>query len=819
MIPFLKGGIRRRLLFWNLSLFGLVLSGIIVAGYFYNVSQIRRDKSQLQAELASVTASQIDAFVNRKVERLADTALAMSLYPLGDKAQHLLAILLLKNDQALTDAAVLDSDGMEVVKVSERKIHTPAELSDQSRSENFHQAVKGGTYISSVYTSDKAEPYVTLAVPLKAPSQEIIGILSAEANLKFLWEVIGDVRFGTAGYAYLVDRGGNLIAHKDPTLVLRKMNLSQVRKVQEFIRQPALADATPGYEGLGLMGTPVLSTYAPLRELGWAIVFEEPLDAALANVNRVRRYAWMLLALGLFVATVLMIWFSKKITGPIRALHRGAEIIGSGNLDHRVEIKTADEIESLADEFNRMAKELKVSQSTLEQRVKQRTQALAALYDVTTTVNQSLELEPVLQEVIQKITGIFNFDATRVLLFNASMNELHLRASFETAPEFAGRVSVMERGQGISGRVAETGESMIFEDLQNDPRYRQLSHTKSNQEAELRFLAVFPIKAKASCVGILRCVGRESRHLSANEIQLLTSMTNQIGVAVENSNLFADVSDKSTALQQANHELQEANRIKSEFMAAMSHELRTPLNIIMGNVELMKDKFFGEITEGQEKSLTQVSHHAKVLLTLINNVLTVTKMEAKKMPVEFATIEVEDVLSHVKTYTDQLSRYGHLEILWKVEPNLPPITTDALKLEEILQNLVGNAYKFTPKGKIEIRVRNLADEEKIEFGVADSGVGIEDHDLRQIFEEFHQLKEAHTGHFDGFGLGLNIVKKYLELIHGDIRVESRLGVGSTFTFTLPYSPQTLRSCSAPQEPPAPRRENIADGQFPDPAAC
>jgi signal transduction histidine kinase len=519
-------------------------------------------------------------------------------------------------------------------------------------------------------------------------------------------------------------------------------------------------------------------------------------------VNRARRDAWMLLILGLLIATGLMMWFSSRITGPIRELHRGAEIIGSGNLDHRVEIKTADEIESLADEFNRMAKELKASHSTLEQRVKQRTEALAALYDVTTTVNQSLELEPVLQEVIKKITSIFNFDATRVLLFDASMNELHLRATFETAPEFAGRVAVIRRGQGISGKVAETGESMIFEDLQNDPRYQQLSHSKGNQDAGLRFVAVFPIKAKASCVGILRCLGRMPRHLSANEIQLLTSMTNQIGVAVENANLFADISDKSTALQQANDELQEASRIKSEFMAAMSHELRTPLNIIMGNVELMKDKFFGEVTEGQTKSLTQVTHHAKALLTLINNVLTLTKMEAKKMSVDFATIQVEDVLSHVKTYTDQLSRYGQLEILWNVEPNLPPITTDALKLEEILQNLVGNANKFTPKGKIEIRVRNLADEKKFEFAVADSGIGIEEHDLREIFKEFHQLKEAHTGHFDGFGLGLNIVKKYLELMHGDIRVESRLGVGSTFTFTLPYSPQTLHSCGAPQAPSA-----------------
>ena len=263
-------------------------------------------------------------------------------------------------------------------------------------------------------------------------------------------------------------------------------------------------------------------------------------------------------------------------------------------------------------------------------------------------------------------------------------------------------------------------------------------------------------------------------------------MSNQIGVAVENANLFAAVSDKSIALEEVNRELKEANRIKSEFMAAMSHELRTPLNVIMGNVELMQDRFFGEVTQPQTKSLTQITHHAKVLLKLINNVLTLTKIEAKKMSCEFAKVDLEEVITHVKGYSEQLSRNKKLQIIWNVEPNLPSITTDALKLEEIFQNLIGNAYKFTAKGKIEITVRNFKEVERIEVAVADTGIGIEPNEVQNIFEEFHQLKEAHTGQFDGFGLGLNIVKKYIQLMHGDMRVESQPGVGSTFTFILPY---------------------------------
>jgi K+-sensing histidine kinase KdpD len=187
----------------------------------------------------------------------------------------------------------------------------------------------------------------------------------------------------------------------------------------------------------------------------------------------------------------------------------------------------------------------------------------------------------------------------------------------------------------------------------------------------LHFLAVFPIMAKALSLGTLHCVGQNPRRLDANEIQLLTSMAHQIGVAVENANLFAGMSDKSMALEKVNLELQEASRIKSEFMAAMSHELRTPLNVIMGNVELMADRFFGDVTESQKKSLAQVTHHAQVLLKLINNVLTLTKMEAKKMPVESTTIEVDEVMTNVKSYAEQLSRNGQPQILWNVNRICP----------------------------------------------------------------------------------------------------------------------------------------------------
>ena len=782
--PFRARSIRSRLLLWNLSVFGALLVGIVLAGYLYTVRQIKRDRFELQSEIATLVAARIEAFVEQKIDRLRETALSLGLQPMGGRMQESIALQLLKKDPAIVAASVLNAGGVETIKVSPGQVFSPAKFADQSKTQKFAHAIRGESFIGPIHTAEKTEPYMTIALPLKDGAEKIVGVLSAEVNLTFLREVIGNIRFGAAGYAYLTDGRGNLIAHRDPSLVLKGTKVNQLHEVQEFLSNRNAADPTPTDESYGIAGERVLSTYAPLPGLRWAVVLEEPLDIALADVKGEQFFALLLMVTGLAVGALLILWLSYRMTRPIRELEHGVKLIRGGDLDHRVEVDSADEIQSLAYEFNQMAKDLKASQAGLEQKVEQRTREMSALFEVTTTLNRSLDPEPVLQAAIEKINGIFHFEVTRILLVEVEEKHFDLHGSYQ--PEFSTRVLGLKRGQGITGRVAETGEELIFEDISSDPTYQQWSHTSATRQHGLRFLAVFPIRTKSECAGVLFCAGQTPRRLAENELRLLRSMTDQIGVAIENATLFAAVSAKSRALEKANDDLIEANRIKSGFMAGMSHELRTPLNIIMGNVELLKDGFFGEVNAGQVKSLSQITHHTRVLLKLINNVLTLTKIEAQKMSLEAAPLHVEEVIAHVKGYAEQLTRNGRVEIRWKIESDLPNIITDAVKLEEILQNLIGNAYKFTANGDIEIRVRNLAVAGRIEFAVADSGIGIEREALDRIFDEFHQLQDAHTGNFDGFGLGLNIVKKYLELMGGDIRVESAPGVGSTFTFTLPY---------------------------------
>src|SRR5687767_2484161 len=328
--PFRGGGIRRRLMIWGLSLFGIALLVVVFAGYSYMARQIRQDAAALQSELASVTAEQIRNFVRRKIERFSDNADALSLYPLGSKEQQLLLGLVVKNDSSFTHASIINSEGMEVVKVSDRKVYFPSDLTDQSKSSKFIKALKGEDYISPVYTSTQAQPYVTLAIPLWGAAQSVVGVVSAEADLSFLWEAIGKIRFGTAGYAYLVDENGNLIAHKDATLVLQRMDLRRVDGVDKFLRNPTRADAAPAHEGKGLTGNPVLVTYAPVAQLGWAVILEEPLDAALANVEVLKRSAMGFLIVCLFIGAAIIAWVSQKITSPIQELGRDVATTGAG---------------------------------------------------------------------------------------------------------------------------------------------------------------------------------------------------------------------------------------------------------------------------------------------------------------------------------------------------------------------------------------------------------------------------------------------------------------------------------------------------------
>jgi signal transduction histidine kinase len=427
-----------------------------------------------------------------------------------------------------------------------------------------------------------------------------------------------------------------------------------------------------------------------------------------------------------------------------------------------------------------------VEKASLFHQSERRAQQLEVLNTIGAAVSQSLDLQVVLQHAIEKMIETLCFDACWIHMLDKEETELRLQAYRGLTEEAVRALERRNLSEGLSGNIYQTGERLVFEDFQNDVRYQQLSGR--NQVIAMGFAtaAGFPIKANDKTIGVLHLASKARRQFAADELQHIESIAQEIGVAAQNARLFTEINQKTAELEQINNELQEANRAKSEFISAMSHELRTPLNVIMGNAELTGDGFFGDITPEQKRAMTQIHHHSQFLLKLVNDVLALSRLDAKKMSMELATVDVEEIIAHAQTHVEQLNRLNRLQVSWDIEPDLPQIVTDVTKLEEILQNLIGNAFKFTPQGHIEVRVRNRPDSGRIEFTVADTGIGIEPRDMNRIFGAFEQIREAHTGDYNGVGLGLNIVKRYLELMNGDIHVESHPGEGSTFTFSLPH---------------------------------
>jgi nitrate/nitrite-specific signal transduction histidine kinase len=260
-----------------------------------------------------------------------------------------------------------------------------------------------------------------------------------------------------------------------------------------------------------------------------------------------------LLAAGLIVAAALIVWGSRKITQPIEELRQAVAIIGHGNLDHRAVVRTNDEIGELAGEFNKMAEILKNSYASLEEKVQHRTGHISALYEVTSAVNQSLDLDRVLQEVVERITQIFQFDTTRVYLFDADRKNLDLRAFSDPHPELWSGIQRFSYGTSVVGHVAKTGETMVFSDVDNDPLYAQISTSNASRDAGFHFLAMLPVKIHGKLLGTLALSGKQERTLAGEELRLLASMCEHIAVAVEKGNLFDQVVSRSQASRSPEH--------------------------------------------------------------------------------------------------------------------------------------------------------------------------------------------------------------------------------------------------------------------------
>ena len=290
-------------------------------------------------------------------------------------------------------------------------------------------------------------------------------------------------------------------------------------------------------------------------------------------------------------------------------------------------------------------------------------------------------------------------------------------------------------------------------------------------------IAFAPMLWEGRGVGAIQVSREPPPPFSDKELALLKTFADQAVIAIQNSRLFDEIQSKS-------RELELANKHKSEFLANMSHELRTPLNAIIGFSEVLSEKMFGEVNEKQLEYLLDIHTSGQHLLTLINDILDLSKIEAGRMELDLASTSLPMLLDNCTTLVrERASRQG-LVLALEVEPGVADWVADVRKLKQVVINLLSNAVKFTPAGgRVTLRARRL--EHAVEIAVIDTGVGIAEDQQALVFEEFRQAGGDYLRKAEGTGLGLSLAKRFVELHGGTMRVESRLGQGSTFAFILP----------------------------------
>jgi signal transduction histidine kinase/HAMP domain-containing protein/putative methionine-R-sulfoxide reductase with GAF domain len=1118
-----RGRLFRRYLILILSLVMIALLASSAISIYFTYQETKSALSSLQHEKAIGAASRIEQYIHQIEQQLAYAA-----FPQLDandiELRRIEFLKLLRQAPEVTDISQLDAQGHEQISVSRLGMDKVGSGTDRSDEPAFRNARRGQPWFGPVYFRKETEPYMTIAIR----GSDSGPLTIAEVNLKFIWDVVSRIKIGEKGKAYVVDGNGFLIADPDIGLVLRKTNLAQLPHVKAALASGGADSDRPALVSTDLAGISVLTSVAPIEPLSWYVFVEQPVSEVYEKLNAsIVRTAILLLA-GMVISAFGALVLARSMVRPIRTLEEGAQRIGAGKLDQRIEIHTGDELEALANRFNTMSVQLRESYASLERKVEERTGELTNSLEQQTAISEILrvisssptDLQPVLDAVAERaaqlcgapyarvflvdgdvLNAVANYSVERghhleparptplrrsaingravldretlhyadvlplldteypdarenalladqraslavplireggaygtifvfrrepglfapnqvalvetfarqaaiaidnVRLFNETKEALDQQTAIseilrvisssptdvqpvlDAIAERAARlcdassasiyltdgdmlrhlaskgpspdpVSVVEalpiNGESVSGHallerrtihvrdMLEEGadyplsyelalryghrtvvvvplyregqpfgtillrrnEVRLFSDkelsllqtfgdqaaiaLENVRLFNETKEALDQQRASGEVLAAIsssiadtePVfeKILESCerlfagklvgvtlmgedglirVGAYHGPGREELDkiyplapdatsgsgaailtrgvihypdaqreegvpaqtrqgctamgikaaifapmiwegrgigtifvgrdfvgpFSEKDIALLKTFADQAVIAIQNARLFREIQDKS-------RQLEIANKHKSEFLANMSHELRTPLNAIIGFSEVLLERLFGEVNEKQDDYLKDIHSSGRLLLSLINDILDLSKVEAGRMELELSTFSLDSALSNAMTLVRERAQRHGIMLGQQVDPRLEEVTADERKFKQILLNLLTNAVKFTPdKGRIDVTAR--LEDQDIVVAVHDTGIGIAPQDQAAVFEEFRQVGHDYTRKQEGTGLGLALTKRFVELHGGRIWLESEPGKGSTFTFTIP----------------------------------
>lgn len=393
---------------------------------------------------------------------------------------------------------------------------------------------------------------IALAVPIVGDRGEFIGLfvgmfrIDAESG-NALYGNLLKLRIGQDGSAYIVDGNGRLIYHADPERISDDVSDQEV--VQQVLGGQTGAIRTRDFEGRD-----IVASFAPIPGTPWSLVTQESWRVLIRASQEYRGFLLLLLALGVVVPALVVAIGVRRLTTPITDLIRASREVASGHLGQTIKAETGDEIEELADQFNRMSIQLQESYATLEQRVAIRTRELAALNAIATVVSQSLDLEEILDGALDTTLQVMDIEVGGIYLLDETAGLLDIATQRGLSPEFVAGVNRLKVGEGFSGRVVQSGQPLVVSDVSSDHRLTRMVV----REEGLRSLAVVPIDSKGKALGTLFAMSHGYRDFTDQDVQLLSSIGHQIGVAVESSHLFQAVqrrADQFRVITEVSHRI------------------------------------------------------------------------------------------------------------------------------------------------------------------------------------------------------------------------------------------------------------------------
>jgi signal transduction histidine kinase len=415
-----------------------------------------------------------------------------------------------------------------------------------------------------------------------------------------------------------------------------------------------------------------------------------------------------------------------------------------------------------------------------------RSRQLALLNKLNRRLVAIIDIETLLEEAIKSIKEGFAYSVVSIGLIKDGWMVMHGALTLRLKVYSPYNTSLLMGQEGIISHVAATGQPYLVNDITTEPYF---SNLESNLSAQSEL--ALPIIGQEGVLGVLDLQEKELNAFHDNDVTLLQSFAMQLGSVLDNVRLIEELQSKTVALELANQDLMLASQLKSQFLANMSHELRTPLNAIIGFSEILLDQLFAPLNPRQNEYLNNINLSGQHLLALINDILDLSKIEAGRMELKVHSFRLAEAVAEVCAVIEPLTAKKELT-LSVVKPNTPTdIIADRLRFKQVLYNLLSNAVKFTPKGgRIDIRIwEQSARDDKtystLYLSVEDTGIGIPEEQQAEIFDSFHRVDSSYARQTEGTGLGLALVQRFIELHGGDVKVESILGEGSTFTISLP----------------------------------